>query len=278
MVKKLTKASSDDSSIEDKFYDLETEITGKHAALFYGKPGKGKTQTASTFPKPMLYLNIASEEGRRTIKGIPGITVVDIDTFDEFNDLAIWLQRGRDFESVVLDQITSVQDIAQIWMAEKHRRTIDVLFGRWGKFWGELSGEIKTAFQGYRELKSQYNLVFLAHERVFDQDENADEGDLAPSVGARTMPSVGSFIEGACDIVGQCFIRTAKKRNEKGKLVKVQQYCMRIGPHENYITKIRRPVSSGPLPEYIVNPTYAKLVAIEAGEEVRKPKKLKRRE
>jgi len=92
------------------------------------------------------------------------------------------------------------------------------------------------------------------------------------------MPSVGSFINGACDIVGQAFIRVTQARNDQGKKERRMQYCLRVGPHPSYITKIRRPPDAGPIPEFIVNPSYQKLIAIEAGEEIRNvPKKLKRR-
>ena len=104
-------------------------------------------------------------------------------------------------------------------------------------------------------------------------DEDADEDDIDPNVGARVMPSVGSFVEGACDIIGQNFIRTVeetppRKPGAKKKLKpkRVTKYCMRIGPHAIYTTKIRRPPESGPIPDFIVDPSYAKLVAIENGE------------
>ena len=267
MAKLVTKKEREPDVVAGLRDNLDDEENTKHVALFYGKAGRGKTHVASTFPKPMLYLNIYNEEGRKTIKGIEGITVADVETWDDFLDLSMWLQKQRDYETIVLDQITSLQDLGQLWMADKHRKSIEDLFGRWGKFWGELSGELKTALQGYRELRDRYNIVLLAHERVFDQDENADTNDLAPTVSARTMPSVGGFIEGACDIIGQCYIRQAKKKDEDGKLTRVAQYCMRVGPHQSYVTKIRRPVSAGPLPEFIVNPSYRKLIAIEAGTE-----------
>lgn len=253
--------------------DIESHIV----SLIYGKAGRGKTEILSTFPTPILLLNIDQEEGLKTIKNKKGIQIVDINTWDEFLDLEEWLRVGRDYETIGLDQITSLQSLGQQMIADKRRKSVEDLFGMWGKAWGELSGEIKTGLQSYRELRRLYNVVFLGHERTFQQDENADESDLAPVVGANTMPSVGSFIEGASDIVMQCFIRSTTVRDEKGKKVRKMQYCGRVGPHPNYITKIRRPVDAGPIPEYIVNPSYQKLVSIEAGEDIRTTKK-KRRE
>lgn len=246
--------------------------------LAYGKAGRGKTEVLSTFPKPLLLLNIAQEEGLKTIRNKPGIQIADVNSWDDFLDLEEWLRAGQDFKTIGLDQITSLQSLGQQMIADKRRKDVDVLFGMWGKAWGELSGEIKTGLQSYRELRNLYNVVLLGHERTFTQDENADESDLAPVVGANTMPSVGSFIEGAADVIMQCFIRSTIVRDDKGRKVRRMQYCGRVGPHPNYITKIRRPVDAGPIPEYIVNPSYQKIIAIENGDEVSTKKKVKRRE
>ena len=40
--------------------------------LVYGPSGKGKTHFSSTFPKPILVIDV-NEKGTDTIKGIPGI-------------------------------------------------------------------------------------------------------------------------------------------------------------------------------------------------------------
>jgi hypothetical protein len=149
---------------------------------------------------------------------------------------------------------------------EHFRMDDDEPFQGFKKF-GKLSGDMKTWLGNYRELSDFYNIVFIAHQRAFDSE--SDEGAIDPAVSARVMPSIGSFVEGACDIIGQCYIGAIKEKNKKGKTVIHPEYRMRIGPHPTYTTKIRRPPDAGPLPEYIVDPSYRKLLAIEAGEEVR---------
>ena len=279
MAKKVTKKVQREHDIPDVIANIRDmgDFEPNIVALIYGKAGRGKTEISSTFPTPILLLNIAQEEGLKTIRDKPGIQIADVNSWDDFLDLEEWLREGQDFKTIVLDQITSLQSLGQQMIAAKRRKDVDVLFGMWGKAWGELSGEIKTGLQSYRELRSHYNIVLLGHERTFGQDENADESDLAPVVGANTMPSVGSFIEGASDVIMQCFIRATTVRDEKGKKIRKMQYCGRVGPHPNYITKIRRPVDAGPIPEYIVNPSYQKIIAIENGDEVIN-KKVKRRE
>lgn len=247
------------------------DLDENHVALFYGKSGRGKTKTAATFPAPILFIDINNEKGLKTIRRVPGVKVARVRTWADFEELYWWLKDGQDYKSIVLDQITGLQDLGVNHIREKRNKKSGDLFSQ--KNWGELSGDMKTWIGHYRELGDLYNVVFLAHERAFDTGDDDDDNDLDPSVSARVMPSVGDFIAGACDIIGQNFIRTAKVKVD-GKSVDRTQYCMRLGPHPIYVTKIRRPAEAGPIPSYIVNPSYDKLVAIEQGGEIESNRKL----
>lgn len=242
--------------------DLEENIV----ALFYGKASRGKTKAASTFPKPMLFLDINNEKGLKTIKRVKGVQFAKVNTWEDFIDLYWWLREGQDFKSICLDQITGLQDLCMKAVREHFRMDDDEPFQGFKKF-GKVSGDMKTWLGNYRELSDLYHIVLLAHERAFDAGDG-DAEDLDPNVGARVMPSIGSYVEGAVDIIGQCVIRTFKEKNKKGKTIRRPEYCMRIGPHALYTTKIRRPPEAGKLPEFIVDPSYQALVAIESGENV----------
>lgn len=260
---------------ERLFQDLE-DLQENHVALFYGKSGRGKTEVASTFPSPILFIDINNEKGLKTLRGKRGIKVAKANTWEKFQDL-FWALREGDggFKTIVLDQISGLQDMALTEIRRKRKKKSGELFTR--KNWGELSGELKEWLQNFRSLSDEYNVVFIAHERAFGGEGEDEEDEIDPNVGARVMPSVGDYVAGACDIIGQCFIRSTKERNEQGKIERSVQYCMRVGPHPVYLTKIRRPAADGPLPEIIINPSYQKLVAIENGEKVSTPKTLKKR-
>jgi len=247
------------------------DLEENHVALFYGKSGRGKTKTASTFPVPNLFIDINNEKGLKTVRNVPGIKVARVRSWDDFEDLYWWLKKGQNFKTITLDQITGLQELGVSNIRQKRSKKAGDLFSQ--KNWGELSGDMKTWLGHYRELSDLYNVIFLAHERAFDTGDEDDDNDLDPSVSARVMPSVGDFVAGACDIIGQNFIRSTQVKVD-GKSVNKTQFCMRIGPHPIYVTKIRRPAEAGPLPAYIVNPSYAKLVALERGEEIESKRKL----
>lgn len=232
--------------------------------LLYGKSGRGKTKTASTFPKRILFLDINNEKGLKTVKRVKGVEFTKVKTWDDFLDLFWWLRdEKQDFDTIVLDQITGLQDLCMKAVREHFRMDEDESFQGFKKF-GKLSGDMKTWLGNYRELSDFYNIVFIAHERAFDSEQG--EGEIDPAVSARVMPSIGSFIEGACDVIGHCYVGAIKEKNKKGKTIVKPEYRMRIGPHPIYTTKIRRPPDAGPLPEYIVDPSYRKIMAIESGE------------
>lgn len=233
--------------------------------LLYGKSGRGKTKTAATFPGPRLFLDINNEKGLKTVKNIPDTTFAKVKSWNDFIDLYWWLRDGQEYGSIILDQITGLQDLCMKAVREHFKMDDDEPFQGFKKF-GKLSGDMKQWLGSYRELSDLYNVVFIAHERAFDSE--SDDSEIDPSVSARVMPSIGSFVEGACDIIGHLYIGSIKEKNKKGKTIATPEYRMRIGPHPTYTTKIRRPPDTGPLPEYIVNPSYRKLVAIEAGRNV----------
>lgn len=246
------------------------EVAEHHVALAYGKAGTGKTHFASTFPRPILVVDIDDEKGTKTIKEEDDIDIAKVKSQEDIEELYYWLKEGTKYKTIVLDQITGLQNIFVQDVRDRRNLKKHDLLTR--KNWGEISGNMKTWLSHYRGLGDEYNVVFLAHERAFGGEEEADDNQIDPNVGARVMPSVGSFVDGACDFIGQTFIRafTEKVKTPKGlKKERRTQYCMRVGPHPTYNTKIRRPASAGPLPAYVVNPTYRKLVALEDGEDVK---------
>ena len=173
----------------------------------------------------------------------------------------------------MVDQITNLQDMGMNEVLRKARKGRDETFSQ--KNWGQLSDMLKQAVSDWRELADDYNILFIAHERVFEGGDDEDEA-IEPSIGARVMPSVGSFIDGAVDAIGSTFIKERWEDPERPghEMQRHVDYCMRLGPHAFYSTKIRRPPSAGPIPEYIVDATYDKITALIAGA---KPKRKLRR-
>ncbi len=178
-------------------------------------------------------------------------------------------------QSIILDQITALQDFAINNIRQKVSKGPDDVFSI--RNWGQMGGLFKTGLEHMRDLKSQYNLCFIAHERIFDTDSDEEEDVIVPSISARVTPSVVTFIEGAVDVIGGTFIRERWVTNEDDEQEAVAEYCMRIGPQQYYATKIRRPASAGALPGVIVNPTFQKIKDLTSGVKLKRKGKARRK-
>jgi len=250
-----------------------TEVESNIVMLVYGRSGSGKTHFASTFPTPSLLID-CNEGGTDTIADRGDIEHVLITNWEEFDDLYWELANGTDYVSIILDQITALQDFAMADVRIKAKKEAADVFTT--RNWGQMSGLFKTGLEHMRDLKTQYNLCFIAHERIFDSDTDEEADVIAPNISARVIPSVVTFIEGAVDAIGGTFIRE-RWEGEGDQQQMIPEYCMRIGPQQYYATKIRRPVSSGALPDVIVNPTFQKIKDLTSGTKSKRKGKARRK-
>jgi hypothetical protein len=217
----------------------------------------------STFPKPLLLIDVR-EKGVESISDVKGIDLLEIDSWPDLwgEDSIYWQLKGRNhYKSIIVDQLTAAQSLGMDWLRERKGMKPMEPFSQ--RAWGQLSGMMQEMIYGYRELYSDgYNVLFNAHERLREPQEE-DDDRIAPAVGSNLMQSVSSFVNGAVSVIGNTFIREFHDKKDKTTEV---QYCMRVGPHAFYRAKIRRPVSAGPVPGVIINPSYEKIRKISKGE------------
>jgi phage nucleotide-binding protein len=232
------------------------------AALFYGRAGTGKTTLASTFPGPLLHLDIR-EKGTDSISDVEGIDSISVDSWDEFEQVYWYLKANPDkYKSVVIDAVSQLQDYAVEAAVAETGKNNDVVSKR---EWGIAAGKLKTWIINYRDLVDLgIMVVFLAHDRSRDEAEGED-GELMPSIGPRVMPSVASVLTASVKLIGNTFIKEVNHKQGNGTVKREVVYCIRIGPHAYYDTKIRQPKGSY-VPDILENPNYDALVSLMKGE------------
>lgn len=249
------------------------EINRPRSFVFYGRSGTGKTTISSTFPKPLLFLDV-KDQGTDSISDVKGIRVREINSWDDFEETYWYLQKHPDeFKTIVIDTVSQLQSLVVEKVLNDKKKDASKA-GDWGSMtkreWGDVAQIMKSWIVNIRDLPME--VVFLAQDRVFNLDEdgagNSEEEILTPEVGPRLSPSVASTLNAAVSVVGNTFVRIRrfkKEINGKIKEKEKKEYCLRIGPNPIYVTKLRKPKSIE-LPDVIVNPEYEDLMAAIKGE------------
>lgn len=253
------------------------EVKYHGSTALYGRSGSGKSTLSSTWPKPILYLNI-KDNGTDSIADVDDVDVKDIETKQDLLDVILWLHKQANkgkliYKTVVLDTMTQLQGILINEMGVNKKLSSSSKGKRAGDYgtltkqdWGVIAGDLKAAIMDIRNLPVES--IFIAQERVFNLGDEEDDGadQLMPEVGPRLMPSVKDDLNASVSIIGNCFIRlkVTKKKGESRIIEKL--YCLRVGPNEVYTTKIRKPKGIV-APDFIVDPTFRKIRDIMRGKE-----------
>lgn len=253
------------------------EVRYHGSTALYGRSGSGKTTLSSTWPKPILFLNI-KDNGTDSISDEEDIDVKHIESSDDLKEVLLWChkqaQKGKlAYKTIILDTMTQLQGIFVKELGDKKglgkgnkKKAGD--FGTLTKQdWGVIAGDLKSVVMDVRNLPVES--VFICQERVFNLSNEEDDGldQLAPEVGPRLMPSVKDDLNASVSIIGNTFIRLkSEKTKVDGKEVKVVRklYCLRVGPNEVYTTKIRKPKGIE-APDFVTDPTFKKIQKIMKG-------------
>lgn len=260
------------SDVVDRIVGI-SETLGDVSMIIYGRSGTGKTTIASTFPKPILILDI-KEEGTDSIADYSDdeIKVLPVESWDDVEQVYWYLESGKHpFKSVVIDTVTQMQEIClkgELQKAGKDFATQQI--------WGNVAGLMKTWTLNFRDLPG-LQVAFLAQDRVHDTDSDDDDEQIDPSVGPRLSPSVAATLNAAVKVIGYTYIQEVVKKSSSG-IKREKEYRLRVGPHPYYITKIRKPKNKE-CPEYIPDPTFDKIIDVMKGRyevKTKKPKKPKK--
>jgi hypothetical protein len=249
------------------------EIVRPRSWCFYGRSGSGKTTLSSTFPTPILLLDVR-DRGTDSIID-QDVDVKDIDSLDDVEDTYYYLkEHPTQYKTIVLDTVTQLQQvfIEEVTMgARKNGRAM----GNWGSMtrrqFGDVAAMTKEWVLNFRNLTDLgMEIVFIAQERTSQTDDDGanDDNMIVPEVGPAVMPSIALHLNANVSIIGNTFIRVKRSKVKRGSKTTEKedaQYCVRVGPNPVYITKIRKPRDI-PAPAFIENPTYQDIIDVMKGD------------
>ena len=227
------------------------ELGQRNLWVIYGKSNSGKTYVSSTFPKPLLYVQIG-DDGSNTIANVKGIKAISLSSPKELKTLAKELDKDKKYRTIVVDTFSLVTNE---WVDEniikKNKRMTQ-------QSWGDLKTETEELIKEMHKLARKHIVVLTCHEATDSIDGMEDEisPDVRPSVskGSRT------YLEGMANFG----IHTTKVTKEvtKGNITKeVVKYAADVGPNPYYWTKLQIDPSIK-VPARIINPTYDKFMEL----------------
>lgn len=236
--------------ILDSAVDIQ-ELGQRNFWVLYGKSNSGKTYVASTFPKPLLYIQIG-DDGSNTIARVEGIKAISIENIEQFKTICEELKKDKKYTTIVVDTFSMVvNEWVQQKVTTKGKKMTQQL-------WGDLKTEQEELIKALQRLAKKHIVVATCHESMDTIEGMEDEitPDIRPSVskGART------YLEGMANygIHTTKIIKEVTKGNETKEVVK---YAADIGPNPYYWTKLQVDPSIK-VPKRIINPTYDKFMEV----------------
>lgn len=224
-----------------------TEVNPYVKLCAYGRNGSGKTRLGASGPNTLI-IDI-NEEGTRSVRHTKS-HVIECNNFEDVG-YAAWLLQGSPrlkggglkvrtkggpirVQCLCIDTTTALNGVAMrqvLGDAEERdpsrepsmpdKRT----YGRAGEL-------VKAQILMFRNLP--VHVIFLAQERT-ERDE--DTGEVILTTADLPKGSRGTLL-GACGIIGRIYPQQVKARR-KGKVVRVWEDRLLVGPSEDYDTKDR---------------------------------------
>jgi hypothetical protein len=241
--------------ILDKAVDI-SDLGQRKLVVLYGKSNSGKTETGSTWPKPMLYVALG-DDGSNTIAGKQGIKALPVTGIDSLKEALTDLvkAKGAGYASVFVDTFSLATNV---WIdknvVQKKKKMTQQL-------WGDLKTEEEELIRLAHELAHHCWVILSCHESTDAIEGMEDEilPDVRPSVtkGART------YLEGMANYGLHC-TRVTKTVMQGEEEVEVVKYAAHIGPNPFYWTKLQI-AKDRKVPKLIINPSYDKLMKVVEG-------------
>lgn len=266
------KKPSSSGSVLSRIVSVDDlEVTGIRLNL-YGRGKSGKTRLACTFPKPLLLMGF--EDGTKSVRGVDFVRLYKSDEIAQVIEI---LKEGK-YKTAVLDTASALQDIILSEILGLEDTPVQKSWGFASREqWAQCTIQMKERLRSLLDIseKTGLNVVVIAQERNFNQDDAGQQNDLVtPTIGSSLSPSTATWLNAACDYICHMVIRKKYKmkqieiggkkstpiREETGEC----EYCLQVGPDPVYMTGFRLPPGVS-LPDVIVDPNYEKIHALISG-------------
>lgn len=271
------------ASVLDRIAPVAASKVGRMKCSFYGEPKVGKTRLLGTFPKPLLI--IGTEDGTASIAGVKGVDFVFLERTDEIYDLIDGPIKAGKYKTVGLDHATKLREkrIDELWASKglggdktPERKPFLYADKQWKDVWVQCSQDMRKLLGPLLDLPRvmELNVVIISQEGKLNYEDNSSSDLIKPSIGSALGRTVADWLSAECDFTGQCLIRqetteqkatlagtTTTTRVKTGK----KEYCLRVVRDEIYNAGFRVPLGKELRDEFLVDPSYEKIVKLIGG-------------
>lgn len=218
----------------------------------YGLPATGKTSFINTLEGSVLIID--------TDRGLASIDedtfVGDIAECDTFNDVLEALELWKDYDNIVIDHFTLVQELCYKYVMAKTGAQKMLI-----NHYGEASTLLKHMVDNLVRMAQEKTVIVLAQQKSINIEDDTNE-DIPQSIVPNLMESVRSHLTASSRVIGHTEITTLKRVNPKTKKRETKQaYTLRLGGSPVIVTKFTRKPGI-PVPDVLVNPKWEDIVAI----------------
>ena len=163
-------------AVLDKVVSI-SELGQRKLWVIWGKSNSGKTWLSSTFPKPLLYVQIG-DDGANTIARQEDIDAIRIQSIEELKNLCKELEKNKKYSTIVFDTFSMV---VNEWVDEK---VISKNKKMTQQSWGDLKTEQEEVIKLTHKLAGRRHVVLTCHESMDSIEGLEDEitPDVRPSV------------------------------------------------------------------------------------------------
>lgn len=234
-----------------------SELGQRNLWVIWGKSNSGKTEVGSTFPKPMLYIQVG-DDGSNTIANKEGIKAIRCSDIDTLKKLGRELIKDKKYKTVFVDTFSMITNIwIDVNAVQKKKKMTQ-------QMWGDLKTETEEVIRIFHEVALNHIVILSCHEAT-DAIEGMED-EILPDVRPNTTKGARTYLEGMANygIHTTKFKKTITKDGEEKEVIK---YGAHLGANPYYWTKLQIDKSIN-VPELVINPTYKKIIKIiEGGKE-----------
>lgn len=177
-------------------------LAARKKIWIYGAPFSGKTTLADHFPNPIML----NTDGNLNSFTAPVIEVketldgrIKTPAWENFKAAIDELQKGSDFETIVVDLVEDAYEHCRRWCYQKYGFEHESDAG-YGKGYDLIRTEFLSTMK--RLMTLDYNIVLISHEDI-SRDITRKSGDKITSVRPNIQDKVANKLAGMVDIVAR---------------------------------------------------------------------------